>query len=278
MTKAEARRQFAEMVARDEDEIELDRAALLIAAEEYPHLEIGKYLTQLDLFARQARQRQGSQVDSYERVLGLSEYLFGELGFKGNAEEYYDARNSFLSDVIDRRTGIPITLSVLYIEVARRIGWSIAGVGLPGHFLVKYCDGVEEILIDPFHGGRILSVEDCRNLIEEIYGGRLSFQPSFLNTVTKKQILTRMLQNLKGIYARAADYHRTLAVIERVLLLNPESPAELRDHGLVCLGLGRYAQALIELETYLRRQPQAEDADVIKERIKEIRRRQVQLN
>src|SRR5262249_43705990 len=118
MTREEARRRFAEMVAQGESEIELDRAALLMAAGEDPHLEVKMYLVQLDLFAEQARQREGAQGDALDRLLSLSEYLFGELGFSGNVEDYYDARNSFLNDVIDRRVGIPITLSVLYIEVA----------------------------------------------------------------------------------------------------------------------------------------------------------------
>src|ERR1051326_975094 len=116
MTKQEARRQFAAMVARDESEIELDQAALLIAAEEYPHLEIEKYRAQLDLFASQAQEQQDALFDPLTRMLSLSDYLFSQLGFSGNVENYYDARNSFLNDVIDRRIGIPITLSAIYIE------------------------------------------------------------------------------------------------------------------------------------------------------------------
>lgn len=276
MTKEEARRQFTAMVARDESEIELDRAVLLIAAEEYPHLEIEKYLAQLDLFASRAEQE--ASADSLTRMLNLSDYLFGQLGFSGNTENYYDARNSFLNDVIDRRIGIPITLSVVYMEVARRINLPVVGVGMPGHFIVKYNSHEQEILIDPFHGGRRLSEEDCREIMEQMYGDALGFHPSFLKAVTKKQILTRMLQNLKSIYARAADHHKTLSVIERALIINPDAPTEIRDRGLVYFRLGRYKQSLADLETYLRRWPRADDADAIKERINDLRQRQAQLN
>jgi len=278
MTKEEARRQFTEIAARDETEIALDRAALLIAAEEYPQLEIERYLAQLDLFADRARPRQAPGAGPLARILSLNDYLFNELGFSGNAENYFDARNSFLNDVIDRRTGIPITLSVIYLEVARRLSLPLAGVGMPGHFSGKYRDDEQEMFIDPFHGGRMLSEADCQEMIEKMYDGALAFHPSLLAAVTKKQILTRMLQNLKVIYARASDHHKMLAVIERALLIHPEAPAEIRDRGLVYFGLERYALALADLETYLRRSPQADDAALIKERMADLRQRLAQLN
>jgi regulator of sirC expression with transglutaminase-like and TPR domain len=278
MTKEEARARFAEIVARPENELELDRAALLIAAEEYPDLEVERYLDQIDSFAGMARERDDAAADPLVRIMRLSHLLFDELGFRGNVEDYFDARNSFLNDVIDRRTGIPITLSVVYIDVARRAGLRLFGIGMPGHFIVKYADEEREILIDPFNGGRLLSEEKCREMIEELYGGRMKFHPSLLRVVTKKQILTRMLQNLKGIYARAGDQHKTLGVIERALLINPDVAGEIRDRGLVYAGMERYAAALADLEDYLRRAPQVADAKEIKERIKQLRQKQAQLN
>ncbi len=278
MTKEEARAKFAEMAARNEHDLELDGAALLIAAEEYPHLEVEKYLDQLASFAELAGRRDERDADPLIRITRLSNFLSDELGFRGNVENYFDARNSFLNDVIDRRTGIPITLSVVYIEVARRIGLQLFGVGMPGHFIVKYADEEREVLIDPFNGGRLLSEEKCREMIEELYGGRMKFHPSLLRVVTKKQILTRMLQNLKGIYARVGDQHKTLGVIERALLVNPDVTGEIRDRGLVYFGMERYAAALADLEEYLRRAPQAADAKEVKERIKQLRQRQAQLN
>src|SRR5262245_21770761 len=159
MTKEEARAKFAEMVARSENELDLDRAALLIAAEEYPHLDVEKYLDQIGAFAERARSRDDLSADPLSRIMKLSDLVFGELGFRGNVEDYFDARNSFLNDVIDRCMGIPITLSVLYLEIARRIGLKLFGVGMPGHFIVKFVEDEHEILIDPFNGGKLLSEE-----------------------------------------------------------------------------------------------------------------------
>lgn len=278
MTKEEARAKFAEMAARNENDLELDRAALLIAAEEYPHLEVEKYLDQLASFAELAGRRDERDADPLTRITRLSNFLSDESGFRGNVENYFDARNSFLNDVIDRRTGIPITLSVVYLEIARRIGLKLFGVGMPGHFVVKYADDDREILIDPFNGGRLLSEEKCREMIEELYSNEVKFHPAFLYAVTKKQILARMLQNLKGIYARADDHHKTLGAIERALLINPEAASEIRDRGLIYFGMERYAAALISLEDYLRRAPQAADSKEVKERIKQLRQRQAQLN
>ncbi len=278
MNKEEARRQFAEIVSRPENELELDRAALLIAAEEYPQLDVEKYLAQLDRFADEWRDRHRAQPDPLLRLLSLNDQLFNQLGFHGNTEDYYDARNSFLNDVMDRRSGIPISLSVIYIEVARRLSLPVFGVGMPGHFLVKYRDGERDVIIDPFHAGRILSVERCAEMFEGMYHETIRFQSSFLNEVTKKQILTRMLLNLKGVYARVPDHPRTIAIIERTLLLTPGAMTEIRDRGLAQLELGRYRQALADLEAYLHCLPQAEDADEIREKITEVRQRQARLN
>lgn len=278
MTKEERRAQFNELISREDSALELDRAALLLAAEEYPHLEVESYLRRLDDFAEAANAQGDRQASPYFRIHQLNHLLFDELGFQGNAGNYYDVRNSFLNEVIDRRTGIPITLSVVYLEVARRIGLNLSGVGMPGHFLVKYADEEQEIFIDPFHGGRILTVEQCREMIAEMYEGGMDFQSAFLRATPKKQILARMLQNLKGIYARAQAHHQTLGVIERALLLNPASTAELRDRGLVLFALGQCVQARADLEEYLRREPSAADREEIKKRLTQLRQRQAQWN
>lgn len=278
MTKEEARSQFAEIVSRHETALELDRAALLIAAVEYPSLDVEEYLAELDAFADMARARDDVFADPLTRVRRLSNLLFDELRFRGNAGNYYDARNSFLNDVIDRRLGLPITLSVLMIEIGRRIGLKLFGVGMPGHFMAKYADDEQEIFVDPFHGGRIVNEERCHDMISEMYQGQMKFHPSFLYAVGKKQILARMLQNLKGIYSRAKDHHKTLGVIEQVLLINPEAVSEIRDRGLIWFALGKYSQARMDLEEYLRRAPQADDAGEIKNRLIQLRQKQAQLN
>ena len=266
------------LVTKAENEIEPGRAALLIAAEEYPSLDPDRYLAQLDQFAAELREVLPLLPDPLIMLLTINDYLFNQLGFQGNTENYYDARNSLLNDVIDRRTGIPITLSVIYLEVARRLGLPVYGVGLPGHFLVRYRAGERDVIIDPFHAGRVLSVEQCQEMFEEMYGGTVKFQMSFLNEATTKQILTRLLHNLKGIYLRVPDYVRALGVIERLLILNPESPVEIRDRGLAGLALGRYTQAQADLESYLCRVPLGEDVDEIKEKLMELHRKQARLN
>jgi len=278
MQAAKARAQFAAQVACPEQELELDRATLLLAAEEYPHLEIEPYLIQLDQFAAQAREFDDPTALPITRLLRLNDVLFTNLGFRGNAESYFDARNSFLNDVIDRRTGIPITLSTIYLEVARRLGLQLFGVGMPGHFLVKYQDENSEILLDPFHAGRLLSEDDCFRMILQMYRGNLVFHRSYLNAISKKQMLTRMLQNLKGIYARAGDHYKTLSVIERALLITPEAPSEIRDRGLVYAALERFNLAITDLETYLHQEPQAKDADTIKKKLAELKQRRAWLN
>ena len=282
MTKEEARAKFGEMVARNESDLELDRAALLIAAEEYPGLDIDSYLDQISSYAEMARSRDDLYADPLLRIMRLSDLLFEELGFRGNVENYFDARNSFLNEVLERRAGIPITLSVLYIEIARRMDLKLFGVGFPGHFIVKFADDEREILIDPFNSGRILTEEQCREMIREIYRGELEFHPTFLYEVTKKQILSRMLQNLKGIYARAQDHYKTLGVIERALLLHPLTDSdranEIRDRGLVYSAMGRSVLALADLEEYLNIAPQSHDAKEIKEKIRQLRYKQAHLN
>lgn len=278
MTREEARAQFAELVVRHEEELELDRAALLIAAEEYPNLNVEEYLSLLDEIGEQARAQDDFFADPLTRIMRLSNLLFDELGFRGNAENYYDARNSFLNDVIIRRTGIPITLSVLMMEVGRRIGLRLFGVGMPGHFLVKYADEEQEIFADPFHGGRIVDEDRCRQLIEQMYDGRMPFSLSFLHAVTKKQILSRMLQNLKGVYAKANDHFKLLGLVERALMINPDSASEVRDRGSANFALGKYVEARKDFENYLRQLPEANDAARIKSLLAELRQRQAQLN
>lgn len=280
MSKETARQQLAEMIAKGETAIELDRAALLIAAEEYPALEIENYLAQLDVLAEGARQQItiGQLFNPLKCATFLAAHLFYEGRFNGNSSDYFDARNSYLNEVIDRGKGIPITLCVVFIETARRLGVKIFGVGMPGHFLAKYSDDEQEVFFDPFNGGRILTEKNCREMVETMYGGRMTFERSFLEPVTKKQLLTRMLQNLKNVYVNVPDPNKLLGVIERLLLLQPDSTIELRDRGLTYYRLKKYAQARTDLEAYLRRFPYAEDKGKIQQILVEMRQQQAQLN
>ncbi len=265
------------MVSRSDEEINLAEAALLIAAEEYPRLDVDLYLEKLDRFADLARDRALKAGEIFEPVSILNGTLFDDLGFHGNSENYYDPRNSFLNEVIDRRTGIPITLTVVYIEVAKRIGVCIDGIGMPGHFIARYSSGSEEVFIDAFNRGRLLGRAGCAEMLSDMSGGRLELKPEHLAPVTKKQILVRMLSNLLGIYA-AGDNTRALATIERILLIIPDSPPHVRDHGLLLAMSGDTTSAIDELERYLTLAPGATDAESIREQIKAIRQTQAKLN
>ncbi len=263
-------RAFAEAVSGPE--MDLARVALTIALPEYPELDVRQYLTRLDRMAESVGERAGDPEDAYRRLACLDYVLFKQQGFKGNADDYYDPENSFLNRVMARKTGIPITLSVLYMEVARRVGLEVRGVGFPGHFLAKtVCDG-EEIFVDPFHGGSILSPADLQGLLDKLYGGRLEVQPEYLLAVSNRQIVQRMLNNVKLIYANRQDPERCLRAVEQLVILNPDDPEQVRDRGLLRLRLEDGAGALTDLERFLELAPDSGSATTVREQIKKIRK------
>jgi regulator of sirC expression with transglutaminase-like and TPR domain len=271
------RSRFAEIVSRDDERVNLAEAALLIAAEEYPRLHVEAYLEKLDLFGDIAREQAAEARDAIDMISALNATLFERLGFRGNRESYYDPRNSFLNEVIDRRIGIPITLTVVYIEVARRIGFPVKGVGMPFHFIAKHEAESGDIFIDPFSDGRVLGTAACAELVTNMSGGKVELNPEHLEAVSNKQILTRMLSNLLGIYA-TSDRRRALAVVERNLLLNPDSTQHIRDRGLLLGAVGDSANAITELERYLALAPEATDTDAVREQIRSIRQNKAKLN
>jgi regulator of sirC expression with transglutaminase-like and TPR domain len=227
--QAHSRQLFTEAVTGPENRLDLGRAALLIASEEYPGLDILRYVARLEAMAAAVRPRVGTTDDPREKIDSLNTYLFEERGFRGNTQQYYDPRNSFLNDVIDRKLGIPITISVVYMEVGRRVEMPLQGVGMPGHFIVKYADAEEDIFIDPFNQGRVLSRQACAELIREMYSEPVPFQEAFLAPVTKKQIIARILMNLKAIYLHTTDHRKALSVVERLLLIQPDAEQEVKD-------------------------------------------------
>lgn len=271
------RLRFAEAVSRPDEQINLAEAALLIAAEEYPRLDVDLYIEKLDRFGDLAGEQAGSKTSAVDLIEAVSDTLFEKLGFHGNRASYYDPRNSFLNEVIDRRSGIPITLTVVYIEVARRIGLSIKGVGMPGHFIAKHEMESGDILIDPFNDGRLIGTVECSELLSGTTGGTLDLESDHLRAVSNRQILTRMLSNLLGIYG-ATDQRRALAAIDRILLMNPDSAKHVRDRGLLLAGLRDTRGAIEELERYLELAPNAPDEEAIREQIGVIMKSQAQLN
>ncbi|MFI5266498.1 MAG: SirB1 family protein [Chloroflexota bacterium] len=258
--------QFAQLMRGPDDQLDLGRAALLIAEEEYPDIDVDRYLRRLDELGQQARDRLNPDMSSREAVEVLGQLLARDRGFRGNQDDYYDSRNSFLNDVLDRQTGIPITLSAVYIEVGRRAGLDVQGVGFPAHFLAKHHD----IIFDPFNAGRILSEGDCRALLAEMTGGSMDFQPRFLEPAPTKQILARMLNNLKQIYLNARYYRKAIGIMDRLLMVNPIGYGELRDRGAVYAELKQYAQAKADLEAYLKQPRQPEDAPAVRQALRNI--------
>jgi regulator of sirC expression with transglutaminase-like and TPR domain len=267
----QARQTFAQIAALDESIFSLDRAALAIGLEEYPDLKIEDYLHRLDGLASSTQVLLGQDRSAMSVIRSLNEVLFVQAGFQGNTEDYYDPRNSYLNEVLDSKNGIPISLSVIYIEVARRIGFPIEGVGFPGHFLVRVSDEGQEILVDPFNRGRILSLRDCQELLDRVYGGSVTVQPSLLQPMEKKSIISRMLFNLKGIYYQKEEYQKALSIVERILMLNPGMPSEIRDRGLLFMQTSLFAKALSDLEYYLRHTAAPEDGAYIQGHVKTLR-------
>jgi regulator of sirC expression with transglutaminase-like and TPR domain len=269
---------FREAIDCPEDQIDLGRATLAIATQEYPDLKIEDCLSQLDALGQAVELRIGEERNPYRVIAALNTVLFKEHGFQGNRAEYYDPKNSFLNDVITRKKGIPISLSVIYMEVARRVGLSLGGVGFPGHFLVKYHDAEIEILIDVFNEGEIRAREDLDQMLQQLYRGQVSYQPGFVAPLSKRDILRRMLNNLKWIYLEKGDPLKTLSVLDQLVILDPGSASEIRDRGLLYITLECYAQALEDLESYLRLAPGADDAPRIKAQIESVRQRSVQIH
>ena len=264
------RSRFAGVVAQREGDIDLALAALLVAAEEYPQLLPDAYLRRLDILAERVRDRLDVETAPLVVLQELSRVMFQEEGFRGNAEAYYDPRNSFLNDVLDRRVGVPLTLSILYLEVGWRLGLPLQGVNFPGHFLVRYDGEAMKLLVDPFQRGEIRFEDEAQELLDRVYGGTVSLQPSYLRPAGKKDILVRLLSNLKGIYLNTRDDRRALAATERILLVRPDAAEEVRDRGMLLARLGFADEALQELREYLTRAPSAEDAERVRLLIREL--------
>jgi len=262
-----ARRRFADLVARPA--VPLAEAALAIAEEEYPRLDSGRYLGELEELARMVDARAAGR-DAASMLRAMRAVLFHEGGFRGNAGDYYDPRNSFLNEVLGRRVGIPITLSVVYMEVATRAGFEVQGVSFPGHFLVKHVAGDRAIYVDPFNGGELLSHDDLVARYRARAPGH-DLDPRALEGVAPRQIIARMLHNLKRIYAEKGDDPRALWVVDRLLLLAPEDPIERRDHGLLAARLGGTSAAIADLEAYLAAAPGAADAQEVRALVEQLR-------
>ncbi|HEX8181522.1 MAG TPA: tetratricopeptide repeat protein [Pyrinomonadaceae bacterium] len=276
----DARQRFAALVAQPEGALDLTHAALLVAAEEAPGLDVEHYRARLLELGMQARVRVHERLDA--PVAALNHFIFNELGFVGNQVHYYDPRNSLLSYVLDARQGIPITLSLLYIELGRRAGLEVEGVALPGHFIVRARATMTTadaafVLVDPFNG-RTMNEDDCQQHLDALYGGQVPLGAEHLAAARPRAILARLLRNLKAIYAQAHNYRRALAAAERILLVAPQEHEEHRDRGVLLAKLGRYPEAIRAIEIYLRRVPNATDAERVQTELKKMKLQQAMLN
>jgi regulator of sirC expression with transglutaminase-like and TPR domain len=267
---------FAEVIGRDDARIDLARACLMIAQDAYPALDVERYLGDIERMAIRLRASMPQEHGAEERVVALNQFLFGELGFWGNTEDYYDPRNSYLNDVIDRKTGIPITMAVLYMEVGRRIGLPLQGVSFPGHFLVRLRLRAGVLVLDPFSGGVPQSEAELRERLQRVIPEGVADNvpvadlplDQFLEPATNRQILARILRNLKGVYRDKPE--SMLDVLNRMLVVAPDANTELRDRGIVYQRLECYRAALQDLKDYIEREPDAPDQDDVRVRLMEL--------
>lgn len=262
-----------------DERIDLLRAALTIARTEYPDLDFEGYGARIEELARRVKRLVPDLGDPSESIAALNRVLFEEEGFRGNREDYYDPRNSLLNDVLDRKLGIPITLAVVYMEVARRVGFPLVGLGMPGHFLLKHYDvDGREILIDPFNRGSILTAKDCQQRLDELYGGQMRLQPQFLMAVSRRQVLVRMLNNLRSIYLTGRNFRKALPIVDLILAIYPRSPEDVKQRAMLRWSLGQNRGALADLEDYLKMLPEASDADEIRQTAASLRRMMATMN
>jgi regulator of sirC expression with transglutaminase-like and TPR domain len=258
--------QFVELL-RASQSPDLAEMALQVSRIEYPDLEIAPYLQQLDDIAEQAQRLAGASASVLDLIDAINQHLFAELGFKGNDEDYYDPRNSFLNEVIDRRTGIPITLGIVYLSVARRLAVAVNGVSFPGHFLLRVELTAQPLILDPFNAGRILVNDDLVKMLDAAgaAGSKVSLEQSLAATANT-DVISRVLRNLKGIYVQREDAVKTLPIVEHLLALHPNSPSELRDRGYLFQALECFGAARADFERYLELSPYAKDGEQIRAR------------
>jgi regulator of sirC expression with transglutaminase-like and TPR domain len=254
-------RELADLLARNDESVPLDVAALQLATIEYPDITVEPFRMLLDSYARELGQRVSPSADGEEFIGTFNEYLFDELGFEGNDQDYYDPANSCLNEVLTRRKGIPITLSLVCIEIARRLQRPITAIGLPGHFIVRYDDGKFATYIDPFNNGQLLFETECYDLARRATGLQLRNDRTLLAPVGTRQIIVRMLNNLRSAYFLRQDPQKALKVLDLLIQADPSSAEEYKQRGIFRARLHLYQSARTDFETYLKLAPDAPDRE-----------------
>jgi regulator of sirC expression with transglutaminase-like and TPR domain len=246
-----ARQLFTREARQPERDLDLARAALLVAKEQYPGLAVEQYLARLDQLAEEVKDRLADETAPLVVLEELTRTLYQRHSFRGNRDAFNDPRNSFLNDVLDRRLGIPLTLGIVVLEVGWRLRLPLEGVNFPHHFLIRFQGDALHLLIDPFDGGRARYEDEAQELLDRVYGGKVRLQESFLRRASKRDILVRLLNNLKGVFLNAGDHARALAVVERLLILRPEGADDHRARGVLLARLGQRREAIEQLRRWL---------------------------
>jgi len=266
-----ARRRFREIAELPEQRIDLVEASLVIALEDRPGLEIGHYLDEVGAWSGSVRDRLEGSRDVERIVDSINRILFDEEGFHGEDEDYYDPRSALLNELLDTHAGTPITLSILYLEMTRRVGFEATGVSLPGRFLVKFSGDFGQIVVDPYDGGRILTTMELQKMLDGVYGGGVRLREHHLRSLSRKEIVARELAHLKSAYLAQHDLPRAAASADRLLILDDRDAFELRDRAALAMQMHAYAVAIECLERYLALQPHADDVTRVREQIAYLR-------
>jgi regulator of sirC expression with transglutaminase-like and TPR domain len=270
---------FAQLVRRKPGDIPLVPASLEIARQEYPRLDARSCMDELEKLEQAARRDDpGPGTPGRRRLEALNRVLFQEAGFHGDPAQAADPQCSYLNRVLSRRTGLPILLSVVYMEIGRRLGLALEGVGMPAHFIVRLMGEDPPLFVDPFHQEKILEEEGCRALLSQVTGGKVEMQPEYLRPWSTPRILERMLRNLKAVYVRSHDYPRARRIVDLLLVLRPGAVDEIRDRGMLAYHSLLFENAVEDLELYLQRVPRAADATAIRAQLQSLRRLVPSLN
>ena len=261
-----------------EGPLDIVEAAFWVAAEEYPDLEVKREVARVHILSAEGARLVESLENPFAKLDGIRRYIYEELGFRGNALNYNDPRNSFLNEVLNRRIGIPLTISIIFMAVAEAAGFNPRGVNLPGHFVIRLTYGERNILVDPYHGGQVITQDDCRELVRKTTARPSLFKLTQLDGIDDRAIIGRMLLNLKHVYLELEDNKRALGVVNRMLLIKPGDPSEIRDRGLLQARIGRLGPAIDDLEHYLSTAPKRHDSRSVRGRLSWLRQRLSEMN
>jgi regulator of sirC expression with transglutaminase-like and TPR domain len=267
MHPAMVRQRFREIAQRPDAHLDLVEASLIIALEDQPRIDIQRYLDQVGGWTEAIRGRLEGSRDIVRIVEVMNRVLFEEEGFHGENEDYYDPRSALLNEALDRHAGLPMTLSILYIELSRRVGMDAMGVSLPGRFLVKFTGDFGQIVVDPFDGGRVLSTVELQKILDEMYGGGVRLREHHLRSFSRHEVLGRELAHLKAAYLAQRDLARAAASVDRLLILDDRDSYEVRDRAMLAMQMHSYTQAIEFFERYLELSPHAEDGQRVRDQI-----------